>query len=107
MAELDQTVPLPGDKQMDVADRLESRAWITGTILTSVIAASAATIGVVVTKDSKISKFRQEWIDALREDVARLCSVSVALFQGNVRCSVYFRQACEGRAARRRLTTGS
>ena len=59
-----------------------------GTILTSVIAASAATIGVVVTKDSKISEFRQEWIDALREDVARLCSVSVALFYGNVRYSL-------------------
>lgn len=59
-----------------------------GTILTSIIAASAATIGVVVTKDSKISEFRQQWIDALREDVARLCSVSVALFHGNVRYSL-------------------
>lgn len=59
-----------------------------GIILTAVIGASAATIGVVVTKDSKISEFRQQWIDSLREDVAALCSVSVALYYGNVRYSM-------------------
>ena len=59
-----------------------------GTILTSVIGASAATIGVVVAKDTKVSEFRQQWIDALREDVAKLCSMSVALFHGNVRWSI-------------------
>jgi hypothetical protein len=59
-----------------------------GAILTAVIGASAATIGVVVAKDSKISEFRQQWIDALREDVAKLCSVSVALYYNNVRYSL-------------------
>lgn len=59
-----------------------------GTILTSVIGASAATIGVVVAKDTKVSEFRQQWIDALREDVAKLCSTSVSLFHGNVRWSI-------------------
>jgi hypothetical protein len=59
-----------------------------GAILTAVIGASAATIGVVVAKDSKISEFRQQWIDALREDVAKLCSVSVALYQANVKFSL-------------------
>lgn len=64
-----------------------------GTLLTSLIAASAATIGVAVTKDSKISEFRQQWIDALREDVAKLCSVSVALYHGNIRYSLKDRVA--------------
>jgi hypothetical protein len=59
-----------------------------GTILTSVIAASAATIGVVVTKDSNISEFRQKWIDALRADVSKLCSVSLALYHANVKYSL-------------------
>lgn len=59
-----------------------------GAILTSVLGASAATIGVVVAKDTKVSEFRQEWINALREDVARLCSTSVALFHGNLRWSM-------------------
>jgi hypothetical protein len=56
-----------------------------GTILTAIVGACAATIGVVVAKDSKISEFRQQWIDALREDIAKLCSTSVALYHGNVR----------------------
>jgi hypothetical protein len=59
-----------------------------GTILTSVIGASAATIGIVVTKDSKISEFRQQWIDALRADVSKLCSVSLALYHANVKYSL-------------------
>ncbi|MES2390136.1 MAG: hypothetical protein V4555_00740 [Acidobacteriota bacterium] len=47
------------------------------TILTSVIGASAATIGVVVTKDSKISEFRQAWVDALRADISRFLALSL------------------------------
>jgi len=59
-----------------------------GAILTSIIAASVATVGLGVGKDSKVSEFRQEWIDRLREDVAKCCSVSVALYHGNVRFSM-------------------
>src|ERR1039457_987966 len=59
-----------------------------GAILTSIIGASVATISLAVGKDAKVSEFRQEWIDGLREDVARLCSVSVALYNGNVRFSM-------------------
>jgi hypothetical protein len=48
----------------------------------SLIAAMAgsalATIGVVVAKDTKVSEFRQVWIDALRDDVAKLCSLAAA-----------------------------
>ena len=50
-------------------------AMDTGTILTSVIGASAATIAVVIAKDAKISEFRQEWINSLRDDVSRECAV--------------------------------
>ena len=60
----------------------------TGAILTAIIGANAATIGVVVAKDTKVSEFRQQWIDALREDIAKLCSTSVALYNGNVRSSL-------------------
>jgi hypothetical protein len=56
-----------------------------GAILTGIIATSAASIAAVVTKDAKVSEFRQQWIDSLREDVAKMCSVSVALYWGNVR----------------------
>ncbi len=59
-----------------------------GGILTSIIGASVATISLAVGKDSKVSEFRQEWIDALREDVAKLCSVSMALFNGNLAYSM-------------------
>jgi hypothetical protein len=56
-----------------------------GAMLTSIIGASVATISLAVGKDSKVSEFRQQWIDALREDVAKLCSVSVALFHANIK----------------------
>lgn len=49
------------------------------TILTSVIGASAATIGVVVAKDTKVSEFRQAWVDALREDISRFVALAFAL----------------------------
>ena len=59
-----------------------------GAILTAIIGASAATIGVVVAKDTKVSEFRQQWIDGLRQDIAKLCSTSVALYHGNVRSAL-------------------
>ncbi len=50
-----------------------------GAVLTTVISASVATIGVIVAKDAKVSEFRQAWIDALREDVSRECAVLQSL----------------------------
>ena len=41
-----------------------------GTILAAVISAAVASIGVTLAKDGKVSEFRQQWIDALREDVS-------------------------------------
>ena len=59
-----------------------------GAILTSIIGASIATISLAVGKDSKVSEFRQQWIDALRADVAAYCSVSLALHRANVAYSM-------------------
>jgi len=59
-----------------------------GAILTSIIGASIATIGLAVGKDSKVSEFRQQWIDALRADIAKYCSVSLALYKANVAYSL-------------------
>jgi hypothetical protein len=50
-----------------------------GAILTAVIAASAGTLAAVVAKDAKVSEFRQNWIDALREDVSRFSALVLAL----------------------------
>lgn len=59
-----------------------------GAILTSIIGASVATISLAVGKDSKVSEFRQQWIDALRADVAKYCCVSLALYRDNVAYSM-------------------
>lgn len=40
-----------------------------GVIVAAAITGTIAFIGMVVTKESKISEFRQAWIDSLREDV--------------------------------------
>jgi len=45
-------------------------------ILTAVIGASVAVIGLVVAKESKTSDFRQLWIDGLRNDLAEFISLS-------------------------------
>ncbi|MFC6644443.1 hypothetical protein ACFQBQ_02330 [Granulicella cerasi] len=50
-----------------------------------VIAASAGTLAAVVAKDAKVSEFRQQWIDALRNDVSEYCSLSVGLYNENMR----------------------
>jgi hypothetical protein len=47
-------------------------------LIAAMAGAAVAIIGVVVAKDTKVSDFRQAWIDALRDDVARLCSLAAA-----------------------------
>lgn len=36
------------------------------------VTGALALLGLIITKESKVSKFRQAWIDALRADVAAL-----------------------------------
>jgi hypothetical protein len=47
-------------------------------LIAALAGAAVATIGVVVAKDTKVSEFRQEWIDAVRDDVAKLSSLAAA-----------------------------
>jgi hypothetical protein len=50
------------------------------TAVTAVIAASAAAYSVVITKDAKISEFRQQWIDGLRDDMSHLTAAALEVF---------------------------
>jgi len=55
----------------------------TGTILAAVVSAAVASIGVTLAKDGKVSEFRQQWIDALRDDVAEFIAMLVRIYQKN------------------------
>lgn len=46
-----------------------------GAITAAIIAGAIAFVGMVVTKESKISDFRQEWINDLRTKIAELISI--------------------------------
>lgn len=41
-------------------------------VIAAIIAAAAAGVGLVITKENKTSEFRQDWIDGLREELAEL-----------------------------------
>ncbi|MBU4485699.1 MAG: hypothetical protein KKD38_02100 [Candidatus Delongbacteria bacterium] len=41
-------------------------------IFIALIAISGSFIGLIITKESKISEFRQKWIDNLRDDISKL-----------------------------------
>jgi hypothetical protein len=41
-----------------------------GAILAAIIAGAVALLGLIISKEQKVSEFRQQWIDALREDIA-------------------------------------
>ncbi|MBS0847586.1 hypothetical protein [Citrobacter sp. JGM124] len=41
-------------------------------VIAAIIAAAAAVVGLVITKENKTSEFRQNWIDGLREELAEL-----------------------------------
>ena len=45
------------------------------TLLAALLGAAVASIGVTLAKDTKVSEFRQAWIDKLREDVAEFISL--------------------------------
>jgi hypothetical protein len=51
----------------------------TATVVAAVIAAGVSFLHLTLTKEQKISDFRQAWIDALREDLATFFSVSRAM----------------------------
>ncbi|RXM23569.1 hypothetical protein EO238_18875 [Citrobacter sp. AAK_AS5] len=41
-------------------------------VIAAIIAAAAAGVGLVITKENKTSEFRQDWIDGLRDELAEL-----------------------------------
>jgi hypothetical protein len=43
---------------------------VAGTMIAAVIAAGISLIGLVISKESKVSDFRQAWIDSLRSEIA-------------------------------------
>jgi hypothetical protein len=43
-----------------------------GTLIVAIIAGAFSLLGLVISKEQKVSEFRQIWIDALRNDVAEL-----------------------------------
>ena len=53
----------------------------TGLVIAAVIAGYVAFFSLIISKEQTVSDFRQRWIDALREDIARVVS-RVAGIQG-------------------------
>jgi hypothetical protein len=41
-----------------------------GAVVAALIAGAVAYLGLIISKESKVSEFRQQWIDSLREDVS-------------------------------------
>jgi len=41
-----------------------------GAVIAALIAGLVALLGLIISKESKVSEFRQQWIDSLREDVS-------------------------------------
>lgn len=56
-------------------ETLKLLAGASATVLAALIAASITFLVAVFTKDSKISEFRQAWIDALRNDLAQFVGI--------------------------------
>jgi len=50
-----------------------------GLIVAAVIAAVVAFLSLIITKEQSVSEFRQEWIDALRKDIAIIVGRIVAI----------------------------
>jgi len=53
-------------------------------VLSTIIGASIALIGLIVAKEGKTSEFRQQWIDGLRADIAEYVSYALQLPVGNL-----------------------
>jgi hypothetical protein len=52
---------------------------IAGTIIGAVIAAVISLLGLIISKENKVSEFRQAWIDALRAEIAAVITHSYAI----------------------------
>src|SRR5579864_3724332 len=52
---------------------------IAGTIIAAFIAAVISLVGLLISKENKVSEFRQAWIDALREEIASVITHAHAI----------------------------
>lgn len=66
-----------------------------GALLVSVVAGGFSLLGLTVAKENKVSEFRQEWINALRDDIAEFVA------QAQLIHSEIFDHATQGYADRR------
>src|SRR5262245_30901043 len=57
-----------------------------GPLLAAIVAALVALLSLIISKENKTSEFRQQWIDALRDDISWLVGHMTAM-QGTVRIS--------------------
>ncbi|MEO8330736.1 MAG: hypothetical protein ABI586_12070, partial [Candidatus Nanopelagicales bacterium] len=58
---------------MDIPDK----AWIpVGVITAAVIAGMISLVNILIAKDEKITAFRQEWINSLRNEIAHLVALA-------------------------------
>lgn len=53
---------------------------IAGTIIAALIAAFVSLVGLIISKENKVSEFRQAWIDALRDEIASIITHAHAVY---------------------------
>src|SRR5271166_1102612 len=58
-------------------------AWEPSAVEASLIATAITLLGILITTQAKVSEFRQQWINALRDDVAALITHSLILHAAN------------------------
>jgi hypothetical protein len=58
-----QSTPAPPDRRVNVIGAI-------GALMAALVAGTFALLGLVISKENKISEFRQAWIDAVRKDIA-------------------------------------
>ena len=56
--------------------------FFTDTITAAILAAIASLLGLIISKESKVSEFRQKWIDELRKDVAWVLGEATLIHAG-------------------------
>ena len=52
---------------------------LAGTIIAAVIAAIISLLGLIISKETKVSEFRQAWIDSLRAEIAAVITHAQAV----------------------------
>jgi len=57
--------------------------WEPSAVEASLIATAITLLGILITNQAKVSEFRQQWINALREDIAALITHTLILHAAN------------------------